>query len=177
MQNIQVIKLSKIKEAIFVSSFVGLAILLPMLAHLLGGPTAGRAFLPMHLFVLVAGLLLGWRAGLAVGLLTPLLSSSLTGMPVSAMLPYVAAELILYGLLTGLFREKFHWPIYLSLLVALIAGRLILMLIIFVSPTHLNALQYVSQAVTVGWKGILIQLIAVPFLIKKITAYLQHDKI
>ena len=50
-----------------------------MLFHLAGG--MGVVFLPMHLPVLLAGFFLGPRFGLLVGIITPLLSSLLTGMP------------------------------------------------------------------------------------------------
>ena len=54
------------------------AIALPAACHLLNAPV--RALLPMHWPVLLAGLVFGWRGGLAVGLLVPLSSFALSGM-------------------------------------------------------------------------------------------------
>ena len=64
--------------------FIALGLILPMLFHLAGG--MGVVFLPMHLPVLLAGFFLGPRFGLLVGIITPLLSSLLTGMP--PLLPF-----------------------------------------------------------------------------------------
>ena len=91
-QNTQVIskpivKLKNIELVNFSIIFVALAVALPWIAHQFN--LAGPTFLPMHLFVLVAGLLFGWRAGLIVGFLTPLVSFATSGMPFLPVLPSV----------------------------------------------------------------------------------------
>src|SRR5512133_2769825 len=77
------------------SLFVALSVTVPWVFHQFG--VAGQVFLPMHFFVLAAGLLFGWQAGLLVGLCSPALSHALAGMPVSVMLPQVTLELASYG--------------------------------------------------------------------------------
>ena len=64
-----------------------LGVLLPFVtAHAFGVP--GTVLLPMHLPVLLMGLLCGPQFGAAGGLLIPVISSLLTGMPVAfPMLP------------------------------------------------------------------------------------------
>ena len=70
------------------------AVALPQLVHLLGGSMGvgtalGEMLLPMHLPIILAGLLIGpYAAGIA-GLLSPLVSFALTGMPMAAMLPFM----------------------------------------------------------------------------------------
>ncbi|WP_411655806.1 ECF transporter S component [Anaeromassilibacillus sp. SJQ-1] len=59
---------------------IALGLLLPTVFHVFG-TGAGTALLPMHLPVLLCGLLCGWQYGAACGILVPLLSSILTGMP------------------------------------------------------------------------------------------------
>ncbi|MDI6893520.1 MAG: ECF transporter S component [Bacillota bacterium] len=80
--------------------FVALGILLPIAFHAVG---LGKVFLPMHIPVLLAGFFCSPSVGLLAGMITPLLSAVLTGMPPLA--PPVAQamvfELGIYGLLTG----------------------------------------------------------------------------
>jgi hypothetical protein len=98
------------------------ALVLPAVAHVLDAPV--RWLLPMHWPVILAGLVYGWRGGLAVGALAPLVSFALSGLPSPVVLPIMVAELSVYGFLAGLLREKFRWNGYLSSGLAMIAGRL-----------------------------------------------------
>ncbi len=54
----------------------------------------------------MAGLLLGPAYGAAVGVLSPLLSALLTGMPPLTRLPFMVLELLVYGLVSGLCAKK-----------------------------------------------------------------------
>ena len=62
----------------------------------------------MHVFVIIAGLLFGWRAGLIVGFCTPLVSYIISGMPVAPILPQIIIELSAYGFTAGILRERFN---------------------------------------------------------------------
>src|SRR3989338_9184754 len=161
MNNLQVLHLTKIKTAVFIFAFTALSVLTPMLAHYFGGVAAGRLFLPMHFFVLAGALLLGWQAGLAIGVLTPLISYSLTGMPPAMILPFIVIEVAAYGFLAGIFQQKFK-NIWLSFAGALILGRAILFVVLILLPTKLPALPYVLGAIKDGWRGVLLQIILVP---------------
>ena len=127
----------------------------------------------MHIFVLLAGLLFGWRAGLIVGFLTPVASYAVSGMPVMQVLPQIVVELSFYGLVAGILRERFNLRVFWSLLGAMVAGRLALLLgvlmIYFVagevySPLGLeaNPSTAVWSVINQGWPGIVIQLAFIP---------------
>jgi hypothetical protein len=165
---------TNIRSYVFTFVFVALSVLVPWGFHQyhLAGPT----YLPMHIFVLIAGLLFGWRTGLIVGILTPLVSYSVSGMPVLTILPQIVVEVSIYGLVAGLLREKLNLPVVWSLLGAMIAGRLALCLavcaIYFVaaeihSPLgrEPNPLIAVWSTVKQGWPGIIIQLALIPLII------------
>jgi len=169
-----VLKYRDMRSYVFTAAFVSLAVLGPWVFHQfhLAGPT----FLPMHIFVLMAGLLFGWRAGLAVGLLTPLASYAVSGMPVLTILPQVLIELSAYGLIAGILREKYNLRAIWSLLGAMIGGRLALLLALLViylvagesySPLGLETSPFVafSSVIKQGWPGIVIQLVSIPALI------------
>lgn len=163
-----------IRSYIITAAFVMLAVFVPWVFHQfhLAGPT----FLPMHIFVLIAGLLFGWRAGLLVGLFTPLVSYFISGMPTLNVLPQVVIEVSAYGFIAGILREKYHLRTIWSLLGTIIGGRLALLLAISViyliagqsySPLGLEANPLASFWSTIkqGWPGIAIQLAFIPAII------------
>ena len=169
-----VLKYNNVRSYILTAAFVSLAVLVPWVFHQfhLAGPT----FLPMHIFVLLAGLLFGWRAGLIVGLFTPLASYAVSGMPVLTILPQVLIELSTYGLIAGILREKYNLRAIWSLLGAMIGGRLVLLLALLMiylvagesySPLGLETSPFVafSSVIKQGWPGIVLQLVSIPALI------------
>jgi len=174
MTTTQVLAQIKIKTLFFVITFTALSVLTPMIAHYFGGVVAGQMFLPMHFFVLVGALLLGWPAGLAIGVLTPLISYSLTGMPPVMVLPFIVIEVAAYGFLAGIFQQKFK-NIWLSLIGALILGRAILFAGLILLPTKLPVLPYVLGAIKDGWRGIALQVLLVPFIVKAISVFLKEE--
>ncbi len=93
--------MSHTKKTVFSAIMVSVGILLPLVFHAI--PNAGAIFAPMHLPVLVAGFICGPLYGILVGLICPLLSFIMTGMPNAAYLPNMMVELFFYGGCTGLF--------------------------------------------------------------------------
>lgn len=79
------------REIALAGAFSALGVVLPILFHMVG---LGRYFLPMHLPVLVAGLVLRPRVAWTVGLVIPWLSSLLTGMPPMPMPVLMGIELV-----------------------------------------------------------------------------------
>ena len=183
-----ILKYNDIRSYIFTGVFALLSVATPWVFHQfhLAGPT----FLPMHIFVLIAGLLFGWRAGLIVGLLTPLASYAISGMPVPAILPQIIVELSIYGLAAGMLRERFNLRLVWSLLGAMVAGRLALYLAVLViyqlsgsvnSPLGLEANPFlaIGSVIKQGWPGIAIQLSFIPaamWLTGKLTTREPRDR-
>ncbi len=104
-----------IRKITYGGLLLAIGIVLPQVFHLTGGPASGATFLPMHIPVLIAGLLLGPAYGLIVGVVTPFLSFLITGMPVVARLPFMVVELTVYGLVAGfcyhtLGLSRFRFP-------------------------------------------------------------------
>ncbi|MFA5107464.1 MAG: ECF transporter S component [Patescibacteria group bacterium] len=166
------VRLTPLRWALFSASFSALAIVTPVIAHQFH--LAGPIFLPMHLFVFVAALLFGWRVGLTVGVLSPLLSHVLTGMPIVGLLPLVTAELIVYGIVAGWLKEKMNLPVWLALLAAMVAGRIALIPIAAVVGP-ITPVAYVAQVIRVGWPGIVIQIALIPWIISLLRPYLQRN--
>jgi riboflavin transporter FmnP len=149
--------------------FLALAVLLPIGFHAIG--IGGRALLPMHLPVLLAGFVVGPIAGLVVGLLAPGVSFLLTGMPPTYAVPLMSLELPIYGLVAGIAYRKLHLNIYIALILAMIVGRImfgvgLLLLGLFMELPY-TAAQFFSTggAIVTGIPGIIIQLIVIPLLV------------
>ena len=88
----------------------------------------GQMLSPMHLPVLLCGLVCGWQYGGLVGLILPPLRSLLFGMPpIFPTATSMAVELAVYGvsigLLYALFKKQNVWAVYLSLIPAMLLGR------------------------------------------------------
>lgn len=104
---------------------LALAMLLPFFTGQLR--ELGQALSPMHLPVLLCGLLCGWPWGLLCGVVAPLFRSLCFGMPL--LFPHaigMAAELGGYGFLSGFLYRRLpkRLPfLYLSLLGGMIFGR------------------------------------------------------
>ena len=145
---------------------VALCVVLPIAFHSI--PDGGSVFLPMHIPVLVCGLICSWPYGLICGLLGPLLSSLVTGMPPAAMLPAMMVECGTYGAVSGLtlkyIRTGRTFPdLYIALVVAMIAGRVISGIakaMIFSPGLALSA--WVAGSFVTALPGIVIQLVLLP---------------
>ena len=158
------------KRLILAGLCVALGIVLPVAFHSVAN--AGSIFLPMHIPVLLCGLICGWPYGLACGVLAPLLSSLITGMPPMAFLPSMLCELAVYGFVSGLLMRyvktgKLLADLYLSLVGAMLLGRLVLGLlnaVLFRAGEYSVALWTTSAFVT-ALPGIIIQLAIIPVLV------------
>jgi hypothetical protein len=83
----------------------------------------------MHIPVLLCGIVCGSYYGLACGIIGPILSSVLTGMPPIPMLVRMLPELAVYGLTAGLAMKYIRTgkniaDLYISLGIAMILGRI-----------------------------------------------------
>ncbi len=117
--------MSSVKKACICSFCTALCCVLPLAFHLLA---LGAAFSPMHLPVLLCGLVCGWPYGLFCGFAGPVVSGVLTGMPSAVQLIYMVPELCVYGLVSGLLARHIRtgraWPdLWLSLIPAMLLGR------------------------------------------------------
>ena len=164
---------------------VALAVLLPQLVHLVAGASGGVQWLPMYLPVLLGGCLLGWKWGLGVGVLSPLVSfaiTSLTGnaMPAASRLPYMMAELAVFAAVSGLFSKKIAengWMAFPAVLLAQGSGRAVFLALaaIFQGVSALSAAAVWSQ-IQAGLLGMVLQAVLVPFISMGLRALLLRDK-
>ena len=116
-----------LRKLICAALCLALCMVLPLLIGQI--PEIGKRLSPMHIPVFICGFVCGWPWGLAVGALAPLLRSVMFGMP--AMGPdafSMAFELAAYGAVSGILYRilpRKPWSVYLTLVIAMIAGRLV----------------------------------------------------
>lgn len=164
---------------------VALAVALPQIIHLALGQSGGVKWLPMYLPVLIGGCLLGWKWGLGVGILSPMVSFLLTlsfgePMPALSRLPYMIAELAVFALVTGLFSKKISensWMAFPAILLAQVSGRtfFLLLSLVFQSVSPLKATVVWTQ-IQSGLLGVILQAVIVPFAIMGLSRLLKDKK-
>lgn len=119
-------KMSSVKRATITAVCIALCYVLPLAFHAIG---AGSVLSPMHIPVLLCGIICGSGYGLFCGIAGPVLSSVLSGMPTATQLIYFVPELVIYGFVTGLMMKLVHtkrlFPdILIALVTAMLVGRI-----------------------------------------------------
>ena len=153
------------KKLAYAALFLALCLVLPMLTGQI--PQIGSMLLPMHIPVLLCGLVYG----AAVGFVAPLLRSVLFGMP--PMYPVAIAmafELLTYGLVIGLvyrrMAQKGAAGVYAALLTAMAAGRLVWgvaeVVLLGLGGKAFTAQAFLAGALLNAVPGIIVQLVLIP---------------
>ena len=162
-------KLSNAKRIVLTGVCAALCVVLPMAFHAF--PNGGSVFLPMHIPVLLCGLICSWPYGLICGLLGPALSCVITGMPPIAYLPSMMVECAVYGCVAGLMMrfvrtKKTYLDLYISMTTAMILGRFVagvVKALILAPGTPVFA--WVTTSLVQGIPGIVIQLAVIPTIV------------
>ena len=120
-------KMSSVKRITLCAVCIALCYVLPIAFHSVG---LGSILSPMHIPVLLCGLVCGGGYGFLCGIIGPLLSHLLSGMPPVLMLPRMLPELCIYGLAGGLAMTYIRTgrataDVYVSQIIAMIAGRIV----------------------------------------------------
>lgn len=167
----------KTNRIVLSGMLAAVGVLLPFItAHAFGVP--GTILLPMHIPVFLTGLLCGPLYGAIGGIMIPVMSSLITGMPPAfPMLPIMAGELFTYGIISGILYRRLKFSIYPSLLISMLCGRVVYGLIfaalLFVSGGKLKALS-VPGALLQGIPGIIVQLVLLPVIVTAVNKYFTN---
>lgn len=184
LHNKERIFLTKIntRKLVLSSFFLALGILLPQISHMFGGKEVGSIFLPMHIPVLLSGFITGPLMGLYIGILTPVLSHIITGMPPMSpvpILPMMIFELAAYGLLSGILYQKLKQNIFISLLGAMVGGRIVygivMSIIAHLFHIELSPISSVLASIVSGLPGIALQFVLIPALIQALKIYQRKN--
>ncbi len=177
---------STVSRSLVLVSGVVAAIALPWIFHTVGkisglGTALGASFLPMHVGVFAAAILAGPLVGLAAGILSPLISFALTGMPLAGALPLMLVEVAAYGLSAGLLAKHTRLPVVGTLFAAQLAGRLLRAAVIFAAVKFFGSeslrIPMIWGASITGLPGILLQLALVPLLVYRLRPLFDRDAV
>lgn len=182
MKNINILQnpAFKIKSLVTLTAIL-CAAALPQVFHVIGaasgfGAMPGATFLPMHIPVLIAGLLGGPVAGLLAGALSPVVSMGFTSamgmtvMPASALLPFMTVELASYGFAAGILH-KAKTPVFVNLLIAQVFGRAMRAAAVLAAVFLLGinspaaSVDTIWNMVIIGLPGIILQWALIPLII------------
>ena len=149
--------------------FIALGIVLPFFTGQI--PQIGNMLLPMHIPVFLCGLICGWRYGLAVGFILPLLRYLMFGMPVIYPTGIAMAfELGTYGLVSGMMYKGSKWrcivSLYRSIIAAMITGRVVWgiaeIILLGINGNAFTAEMFIAGAFLNAVPGIILQLVVIP---------------
>lgn len=161
-------KQNRLRKIVLAAFFLALAYVMPFLTGQI--PEVGSMLCPLHIPVLICGFVCGGWWGMAIGFTAPLFRSLTLSMP--PLFPTATAmafELAAYGALAGVMhkvlpRKKAY--IYLSLVISMIAGRLVWGVAMYVcmglSGGGFTFAAFLAGAFTNAIPGIILQLVVIP---------------
>ena len=175
-------KHNEILRMVLAALCLALAYVMPFLTGQI--PEIGSMLCPMHIPVLLCGFICGWPWGLAVGLIAPLFRSFTIGMP--PLYPTalcMSLELAVYGAVSGWMHRRLPRKkpyIYLSLLVAMLAGRLIwggaMFVCLGIDGGQFTMAAFLAGAVVNAVPGIVAQIVLIPVLVMAADRWLAKNK-
>lgn len=150
--------------------FLALCLVLPILTG--GIPAIGNMLLPMHIPVLLCGLICGWQYGVVVGFVAPLMRMALFGMPPLVTAVAMAFELAAYGGIAGFLYNRSRWQcvvaLYRALLAAMVGGRIVWaavrVVMTGVASVPFTWQIFLTEALVNAIPGIILQLVFIPVL-------------
>lgn len=162
---------TKLYRLIFTGLCIAIGFLLVQFCKVIPIANANAIFLPMHISVLICGLVCGARYGVIAGVSLPLVTFLLTGKPVIYPIGLAMMfELATYGAVIALGHKATKGKIMISLLIALIAGRVVYGIVATVlfnfTSIPFGFSMFISTTVTMALPGIAIQFILIPLLWK-----------
>lgn len=165
----------KTKTLVLAALFLAVGTVLPSLTGAI--KEIGDSLLPMHLVILLCGIVCGWKYGLFIGLILPFFRTIFFGMPpVYPNAVWMALELATYGLVIGAMyaaRKKYsRIYLFICLISAMLAGRIVwgiskaILLGIASKPFGFGA--FIAGGFVDAVPGIIIQLVLIPIIVELI---------
>ncbi len=157
-----------VQSLVLAAMFLALGLVLPFVTGQI--PKVGNMLLPMHIPVMLCGLICGWQYGGIVGFVTPLLRFALFGAPPMPGAVGMAFELAAYAIIVGLVYGRSRWKcvvaLYRALIIAMIGGRVVWavarMVMMGAVGFPFSWEVFVSAGFVTAIPGIVLQLIVIP---------------
>lgn len=174
-------KNKQIRRIVLSGVLLALGMVLPLLTAQI--KEIGDTLLPMHLPVLLCGIVCGWKYGLPVGLVLPFLRSLIFGMPpLYPQAVWMAAELAAYGAVAGLLYAliRVRGRVYIALIGAQIAGRIVWgvvkAILLGVGGKSFTVAAFFAGGFVDAFPGILLQILLIPPIVLLLARYTKPQK-
>lgn len=161
--------MKRIQKLVLAAMFLAIGHVLPFFTGQI--PQIGKMLLPMHIPVLLCGLICGGQYGVIVGFVLPIIRSMIWGMPM--MYPTAVAmafELAAYGGIIGFLFQKARYQcivsLYRCMLLAMVGGRvvwgIVMMFLIGMGANGFTFEAFFAGAFLNAIPGIVLQLVVIP---------------
>ena len=162
-----------IKKLILSAMFLALGVALPFLTGQI--KEIGDTLLPMHIPIMLCGLICGGKYGLFVGLILPFLRAVTVGMPpIYPNAVWMSLELATYGFVIGFlyfsYQKKQMWWLYVCLFISMISGRIVWgiakTILLGVAGKPFTVQAFIAGGILDAFPGIILQFILIPAIIR-----------
>lgn len=144
----------EVRTYLWATVFVACNIVLPQLFHLI--PQGGIMFAPLSLVILAGAYKFGWKVGLLAAVASPLVNHLLTGLPAWGVLQVMTLKLIILALVAGLTAQYFK-KVTLPLIIGVVLAAEVLGGLGELALT--GGIAATVQDFTIGWPGLLLQVV------------------
>lgn len=163
--------MNKVKKLAVTAMLFAVGMVLPFFIGQI--PAIGKMLLPMHIPVLLCGFIVGWQYGALIGFLLPIVRGLVFGMP--PLYPNAIAmafEMAAYGFVSGYLYSHAKWQctkmLYISLVTAMLAGRLVWALaeviLLGIGGNAFTWKMFAAGAFLNAIPGIIVQLVLIPLI-------------
>ena len=171
----------KIKKIILSAMFLAIGVILPFFTGQI--KEIGDSLLPMHIPVMLCGLICGAKYGLITGLFLPILRSVTVSMP--PLYPnavWMAVELATYGFVIGFLynshqKKQTLW-LYISLVTSMVCGRITWgitkAILLGVAGKAFTVQAFIAGGFVDAVPGIILQLVLIPAIIKLVDMFSEN---
>ncbi len=147
--------------------FATLGVIFPVFFHITG---LGSAFMPMFIPIIMGSMLLPPSLAVTIAFITPVVSFLLTGMPpvYPPILILVIAELLTVSLLSSYLYFMKNWSVWITLVIAMGADRLVLFAFVFFLAKKLGfpGRFFSAGAVIYSIPGVVLIFLIIPLTLK-----------
>ena len=167
------------RKLTYTALFIALGVIVPQAIHMIGGPSIGTILLPIHLPVFIGAMLLGPLSGVLIAIVS-LFIGVILGMPPMPIAVFMLFEMTVYGFVSGYMFKIKKINIYISLITAMILGRLVELGVINVvlSLFEIKLPPVFGKVVmfTAGIPGMILQIILVPILVLTLIRFTKEGE-
>ena len=157
---------SDVRTYVFVMLFAAGNLVLPQICHLVA--QGGQIFLPIYFFTLISSYKFGIRVGLTTAVLSPLLNAALFGMPPMSVLPVILIKSVVLSIVASGVANSYRKVSLFHLMLVVVGYQFIGSIVEWSITQSFNA---ATADVTTGIPGMLIQIFAGWWLLRKMASY------